>query len=77
MIVAADAPNQPIGAVSVAANAPSWTFSWMRARSSVPAIFQRRNMPRRKPASPIRLTTNAFSPAWAFSASVHQNPISR
>ena len=28
--VAADAPNQPIGAVSVAANARSWTFSWMR-----------------------------------------------
>ena len=37
----------------------------------------RTNTPSRNPASPIRLTMNAFLPASAFSGSVYQNPISR
>ena len=49
----------------------------MRSMSSVPTVCQSRNMPSRKPASPMRLTMNAFLPAAAFSGSSNQNPISR
>ena len=40
-------------------------------------FMKMRNIPRRKPKSPIRFTIKAFLPALAFSISSNQNPISK
>ncbi len=62
---------KPTGIVAAA------KLALMRSMSSVPRACQSTNMPSRKPASPMRLTMNAFLPAAAFSGSSNQNPISR
>ena len=49
----------------------------MRSMSSVPTAWKSRNMPSRKPASPMRLVMNAFLPARALARSSNQKPISR
>ena len=45
--------------------------------SSVPNAQYSRNMPSRKPASPMRLVMKAFLPAAALAGSSNQKPISR
>src|SRR5271169_5606700 len=43
-----------------------------------PPRFQKsRNIPNRKPMSPMRLTTNAFLPALALASLSYQKPMSR
>ena len=51
--------------------------SLTRSMSSVPSVWYSRNMPSRKPASPMRLVMNAFLPAAALTGSSNQKPISR
>jgi hypothetical protein len=46
-------------------------------KSSVPKLTKTRNIPSRKPASPMRLTMNAFLPASVALGRSNQNPISR
>ncbi len=43
----------------------------------VPLYWNSRNIPSRKPKSPMRLVMNAFLPASALALSVYQKPMSR
>ena len=46
-------------------------------KSSVPNVTKTRNIPARKPASPMRLTMNAFLPASEALCLWNQKPMSR
>ena len=46
-------------------------------KSRVPNVTKIRNIPTRKPASPIRLTMKAFLPASEALCLSNQNPMSR
>ena len=46
-------------------------------KSSDPKVWKTRNIPSRKPASPIRLTMKAFLPASAALCLSNQKPMSR
>ena len=63
-------PTDVSTGMAAAADATDW-------KSKVPNVVKTRSMPRMKPKSPIRLTTNAFLPASAADGLRNQNPISR
>ena len=53
------------------------SFKAISLKVSVPKLASSRNMPMRKPKSPMRLTTKAFLPASAAVFFWNQKPISR
>ncbi len=65
------APSQAVSTGSSAADAATVR------KSSVPKLTNTRNIPSRNPASPTRLTMNAFLPASVALGRSNQNPISR
>ena len=56
---------------------PAFAVAVISWKLSVPVYWNSRNIPIRNPKSPIRLTMNAFLPAFALAVSLYQNPISR
>ena len=57
------------------ASAPA--LSAMSTRSRLPKAWKMKIIPRIRPASPMRLTTNALRPAADALSFLYQNPISR
>ena len=66
-------------AVIAASPAVNAVGAWANtaSKSSDPVCRKIRNIATRNPKSPIRLTTNALSPASALIFSLNQNPMSR
>ena len=58
--------SSPTRLAESAGTGPAANAALMRSISSVPKPWKSRNMPSRKPASPMRLVTNAFLPALAL-----------
>ena len=83
--ICADLPVAPtnsssptkLAGTSSAAPVPLTKALLIVSMSSVPKARYNRNMPSRKPASPIRLVMNALRPAFALVRSSNQKPISR
>src|SRR4029077_2358212 len=69
-VAAVTTPIDSSGAREETAHPTSW-------KSSVPKVTNSSSMPRMKPKSPMRLTTNAFLPASAADCFLNQKPISR
>jgi hypothetical protein len=81
--ICADLPEAPMNSriparlAEIIGAAPDVNAALIRSMSSVPNAQYSRNMPSRKPASPMRLVMNAFLPARALARSSNQKPISR
>ena len=83
--ICADLPVAPTNSSSptrlagtiIAAPLPVRKAPLIVSMSSVPKARYSRNMPNKKPASPMRLVMNAFRPAFAFVRSSNQKPMRR
>jgi len=65
-------PNTPM-----ASGARLPALSTMSTRSRLPKAWKMKIIPRIRPTSPMRFTTNALSPAADALSFLYQNPISR